>query len=128
MTQRLLGIDYGRAHVGLALAITPLAEPLHSVSSEQAVAEINKLVKQHQVDTLVFGLSDGYIGQETREFAKQFVSDNLKVEFLDETLSSQEAQVQIRHKKMGARRQGQHQFAAAIILQNYLDLKATSYA
>lgn len=128
MSHRYLGIDYGRAHVGLALALTPLAEPLHTVATNQAVTEINKLIEQYQIDTLVFGLSEGYIGEETRTFAAQFVTDQVSVEYLDETLSSQEAQAQIRHKKMGTRRQGQHQFAAAVILQNYLDLQTTTYA
>lgn len=127
MQKRYLGIDYGRAQVGLALATSPLAEPLYSVSLEKAVSTINQLVLDHQVDVLVFGLSEGPIGEETKEFAKQFEA-SIEIDFVDETLSTQDAQKSLRHKKKSVRRGADHHFAAAILLQQYLDFNQTSYA
>lgn len=127
MQKRYLGVDYGRAHVGLAKATTFLAEPLYSVDLDQAKVEIQKLVAQHEIDTIVFGLSEGYIGTETKQFAQSLNLDQVTIEFVDETLSSQEAQALIRHKKQAARQGSDHHYAAAVLLQHYIDLHQTNY-
>ena len=39
-----LGIDYGDAKVGIALATGPLAEPLTTVKTEKALQSIKQLI------------------------------------------------------------------------------------
>jgi putative transcription antitermination factor YqgF len=116
-----LCIDFGRQHLGLALATTDLAEPLLTIPTAESTPVIAALVHQHAIDQIVVGLPDGDIANH----AKAFV-DNLKLTistpiiFHDETLSTHEAKQKLLHAKK-SKRQLDHHFAAALILQDYLD-------
>jgi putative Holliday junction resolvase len=119
--QKILGIDYGRKKTGLAIAEGPLAEPLFVIrysDIKTLEAKIKELVEKYKIEKIVIGVSEGKMGKESREFA-----DRLGAETFDETLTTKEAQnlsieAGINQKK---RQEMEDAYAAAIMLQNYLD-------
>lgn len=121
MSHSYLGIDYGRSWVGLAWGNDSIATPLETVPVDKAEAAIERLINEHQVDTIVMGLSEGMMNTPTREFAKSLEHLVVEIVFVDETLSSQDAKQRIAHKKAGVRKGPDHHFAAAVLLQDYLD-------
>lgn len=117
-----LGIDYGRSQVGIAMATTPLAEPLVSVPLDQAFERIHQLINDHGIGTLVVGLSEGAMADETRTFVAQLKHTvTIPIVFQDETLSSQTAQSRLQLASKKKRQGPDHHYAAAVILQEYLD-------
>jgi len=126
---RYLAIDYGLAHIGLAISDGILAEPfgqLDYVSDERLITDVVKICQKENVSILVVGISEGAMAEKTKQFALKLEQKlGLTVEQVDETLSSQEAvrlMVEAQTKQSKRREKG-HQTAAAIILQEYLDNK-----
>jgi len=124
---RTLGLDYGRSKVGVALGTGTFAEPMEVIRySDTNILEkrIEKLIKEEKIDKVVVGISEGVMEIESKEFAEAiqpFIHS--KIEFYDETLTSKDAQrlsqeAGIKQKK---RHQMEDAYAAAIMLQNYLD-------
>ncbi len=130
-----LGLDVGRKRVGVAgcdgigLIATGLTT-IQRTSFKQDLEQLQQLVEEREVQILVVGLPyslDGSIGfqaKQVRKFAKRVAKAlNLPLEFVDERLTSVEAQEQMkaqnlvpsRHKALIDRK------AAAIILQQWLD-------
>lgn len=124
---RILGIDYGLKKVGLAISDGLLAEPLAVLKVKdinEAVAKIEQILQVQQVESIVIGLSENKSAKLTQEFGKKLRQlVNIPIVFQDETLSTHEAQILsiesgIKRKK---RREMEDAYAAAIILQSYLD-------
>lgn len=124
---RILGLDYGRSKVGVAIGVGTFAEPLKVIrykDTKTLEAQIKKLIEDEKIDKVIVGISEGEMGEETKEFAEAiqpFIST--KIEFYDETLTSKDAQrlsqeAGIPQKK---RHQMEDAYAATIMLQAYLD-------
>lgn len=118
---KILGIDYGRSKMGLAVADGLLAEPLKVIrhsNSEILKKEIEKFVKENGIEKIVVGISEGKMGEESKKFA-----ESLGAMTFDETLTSQDAQRLSREAGIPPkkRREMEDAYAAAIMLQNYLD-------
>lgn len=111
---RILGIDYGRSKIGLAVAENGLAEPWKVVNP----IELKKILEKEKFDKIVVGISEGEMGTESGKFAK-----TLGAETFDETLSTQDAQKLSREAGVSKkkRRGMEDAYAASIMLQNYLD-------
>ncbi len=137
---RILGLDYGDRHVGLALS-DPLrltAQPLgqYSLAGEGKDREyFATLIRQHEVTEIVVGLPlrmDGNLGtraEKTRHFARWLEKTfNLPVVLWDERLTSQQTAGIMHEQKIGWRkRKGvEHQISASLILQSYLDHRRNS--
>lgn len=126
---RILGIDYGRKKIGLALADGLLAEPLKVIKfqliDKKAIIEIAKVVEVEHVDKVVVGVSEGRIGRESKSFSRS-LSQNLRipVETFDETLTTYDAQKFSLEAgiKRGKRKALEDAYAATVMLQNYLAL------
>ncbi len=117
-----LSIDYGTQHIGIAIATTPLAEPLKTIPAKDAIETIIKLTTQHKIDHIVIGLSENQMAQTTTDFAHQLSAQTqLPIHLHDETLTSQTASQKLSHAKKKTKRGPDHHFAAALILQDYLD-------
>ena len=126
---RVLGIDYGKAKLGLSIGDSKnrLAEPLKVikyVSQDEVKSTLNKIVLQEGIENIVIGLPSGGIGELAREFGASLTAIlKIPVIYHDETLSTIDAQKKsissgINRKK---RRAMEDAYAAAIILQDYFD-------
>ncbi len=120
MPMNYLGIDYGQKHLGLALAMSPIAEPLDSLEPSMAQQKISQLVKKYNIQKIIIGLPD----ENQRESIQQFFSSldlECQLVLVDETLSSHDARHALLHTSQTSRQKKEHSVAAAIILQSYID-------
>lgn len=109
-----LGLDYGEAKVGIAIAEGPLADPLMTVATKSAISSIEQLLRTYTIDEII-------IGDCPPEFKSQLEELGLPVQTVDETLSSHDAREALLHTTQTKRKEQEHEVAAAIILQNWLD-------
>lgn len=125
---RILGIDYGRKKIGLAIGDTEtkLVEPLKVIRYQSKEEALEKVSRVSRVSKVVLGISEGKMAEETRMFAKE-LEDKLgvSIDFQDETLTTLDAQRfsiegGIKRKK---RKKMEDAYSAALILQSYLDSK-----
>lgn len=124
--QTLLAFDYGEKNVGVALGntLTAQARALLTIQAtgEQRWTKITSLLKEWQPDALVVGVPfhpDGVAHENTvkaQKFARQLHGRyQLPVFTCDERYSTTSAH------EMGATGAAADAYAAAIILQQYLD-------
>ncbi len=125
---KILGIDYGRSKVGLALADGPLAEPLKVIrykDGDLLINEIKKIIEKEEIEKVVVGVSEGEMGEESKNFALAIshLPLAISVETFDETLTSHDAQTLSIEAGIGRkkRKEMEDAYAAAIMLQNYLN-------
>lgn len=122
----ILGIDYGEKKIGLALSEKgKLALPYEVLRLpwKDVVRKITDIVKREGVERVVIGFSE----KETQE-EKRFIDGlekalDIPIDLWDETLTTQEAErlaieAGIPRKK---RKKMEDAFAAALMLQSYLD-------
>jgi putative holliday junction resolvase len=125
----VLGIDYGLKKVGLAVGDTDsrLAEPLRVVrysDIEILKEEIKKVFFNVKAEKVVVGVSEGKMAEMANSFGKNLEKYlNTSVVFQDETLSTHDAMLlSIEAGMSRKKRKGMEDaFAAAIMLQNYLE-------
>jgi putative holliday junction resolvase len=135
---RYLGLDLGRATIGLALAddVLRTARALETVrrASEAAdLAALRRVAEQYEVARVILGLplnmdgSEGSSARLSRAFGhKVEAALGLPVELFDERLSTFEAETRLRERGLSARDQRSviDAEAAAVILQEWLDARA----
>jgi len=109
---KYLGIDWGKRHIGLAISDGTLAEiyrELSVFSLQSAVKQIKKIVMDEGIDQIIVGLPDSGESRSMAEAGiKSLQAAGCRVQTTDETLTSYNSK-------------GDHQKAAALILQEYLD-------
>ena len=130
-----MGIDFGLARIGIALSDDTkfLATPFETYKRKGEVEDIEHLIniiKTKNVDEIVCGLPMNMAGEEqeiaikTRDFmAKLATQIEIKVEFVDERLSSIMAEEMLKETERDwkKRKEKLDAVAASIILQDYLD-------
>ncbi len=123
----ILGIDYGRRKIGLAISEGFLSEPLKVIrykKREEAFKEIKSIVLREKVEKIVIGISEGEMLLETKDFAEELAKVvEVPVDYQDETLSTYDAKnlsfgAGIKRKK---RRFMEDSYSAALILESYLE-------
>ena len=123
----ILGIDYGLSRIGLALADNALVQPLGVIQrSPRLVRQLQAICQKNNIERIIIGLPEGKIATEVKKFAHQLkLAVNLPINFQDESLTTQEAfsKMIMLGKKRKARQKKQDSFAAALILQAYLERK-----
>ena len=134
----ILGIDYGRARIGLAVSdeIGFLAHPLETVkNSAQAISRIAAVIKERKIDTVVVGMpktlggDHGIAAQEVSEFIEKLrAASPCQIVEWDERLTTAEAQRALRDAGKTTRESRAYidQIAAQMILQGYLDRQQTA--
>jgi putative holliday junction resolvase len=150
---RILGIDYGRARIGLALADTEtaLADPLDTlerVNRNEDMRRLREIVRAHSVKQIVVGLplrldgTRGEMAEEAARFAERVRKQlGVPVEMVDERLTSWEAErlleeqagrvihgARAAHKKpkKAEPKASVDAIAAAVILKEYLEQQRTA--
>jgi putative holliday junction resolvase len=123
-TINYLGIDWGEKRIGLASADSELklALPLGTVPD---LAGVIQALNDEAINIIVIGQPNKMSGQTEgltpayENFIRLLKEQtNLEIKFVDERLTSQEADALGGPKKLRA---GRDEIAAAIILQAYLD-------
>jgi len=128
---RVLGVDFGLRHLGIALSDEGglLARPLrvlHVTSVRDAPDAVAEVATEAEARTVVVGVPLGLEGEERREEVRRVERfahalrkrSGLEVFLVDESLSTREAE-----QAPGAREDDpkRHAQAAAVILQRWLD-------
>ena len=135
-----LGLDVGKKRIGVAgcdgtgLIATGLTT-IERTSFKKDIEQLEKLVEEREAQVLVVGLpysmngTLGFQAQQVQKFAKRVAKAlQLPVEYVDERLTSVEAQEQLKaQKRFDSRNKGLiDRQAAAIILQQWLDQRRSS--
>lgn len=132
-----LGLDVGKRRMGVAgcdgtgLIATGLTTIYRTTWAED-IRQLKEIIEARRVDILVIGLPynlDGTVGFQAKQVqkfgSKIFSSLQLPIEYVDERLTSVEAEAQLKtQKNFSTRNKGAIDCrAAAIILQQWLDMK-----
>ena len=144
----ILGIDYGRARIGLALADgrTGLARPLETlkrINRNEDMRRLREIVRAHGIKQIVVGLplrldgSRGEMAEEAARFGERIRKQlGVPVEMVDERLTSWEAERLLedhsgkifhdgaktsQKKRRESTRASVDAMAAAVILKEYLE-------
>ena len=123
---KILGIDHGSKHVGLAKGDdeNKIALPFLSLENEgidNLIGELSGIVKDEDIDVVVVGYPINLKGGKTEQTNKvEVFVEKLKVGLNCKVVLEDE-----RFSTVGARKMGsdvdEHQLAAQSILQGYLD-------
>ena len=132
---RKMGVDYGDKRIGIALTdslciISSPFEVYKNIGEEDALKHLNSIIKEYDVDEVAMGLPinmDGTEGERAllhRQFGEKLERlANVKVHFIDERLTSAEAEEIL--ISSGVRREKRKELidkiAAQIILQTYIN-------
>lgn len=121
---KILGVDYGRKKIGLAISEGEIAEPLAVVSPKNWLLALNEFCQRQEIEKIVIGISEGKMAEETRRFGEKIQKlTGVPVVFHDETLTSIEAKKKMIEAKKGKRKRKKEEdaVAAALILQSFLE-------
>ena len=115
----LLGVDFGEKKIGLAIATGPLSEPVGIVKN---LKEVVRFCQEHRIDKIILGLSEGEMAKTQKKVAQRLKeSTGLPIELQDETLTTKEAIMKMKQAGKKVKKREEDAFAAALILQDYLD-------
>lgn len=124
----ILGIDYGRRKVGLAISLSSsLAEPYKVIRykhTNQLIRQIKEIIQELEIEKLILGVPEGAMALEINNFGDTLKKElEIPVEYSDETLTSLDAQKlsQISGIKRKKRKEMEDAYAASLMLQDYLD-------
>lgn len=130
----LLGFDFGEKRIGIAVgqsltgSVTPL-KTLSAINQKPDWEGISALIEEWRPDLLILGLplhmdgSEQEITQRVKRFGNQLKGRyNLPVEWVDERLSSHEAEQMLREQGKKRSNKGDiDKLAAALILKSWLE-------
>jgi putative Holliday junction resolvase len=129
---RILALDVGKRRIGIAISdpLALTARPHSTIErNKESVGKIEKIISEMNVDLLLIGLPlhlsgvEGEQAKDVRKFAAQLAAVNIPIEFVDERLSTVDAQERLGNKQhqRGQKEKGKlDAVAAAIILEAYL--------
>ena len=136
---RILALDHGTKRIGVAVSdeLQMIASPLEFIPSEpwaDFLARLKDIVREKEVGLVLVGMPrnmDGSYGpaaQKVREFVAALqVALTVSIRTLDERLTTVQAQKALiqANVRRDKRKVKVDQTAAAILLQSYLDSRAT---
>jgi len=124
----IIALDVGSVRIGVAIAnsIARLARPLTTLDTEAFDGMFRGIVDEHQPLKIIVGLPRSLSGNDTpqTEFVRQFTAAHLaeqKTVFMDEALTSQKAEAELKRRKKPYDKPDIDALAATYILQDYLD-------
>jgi len=123
---RLLGIDYGRKKIGVAISEGQLVEPLMvlKISSQKDVLEkLCFLISEKDIEKIVIGTPGGRMDGEIKEFGRLLQNKSkISTVFQDETLTTKDAQelsIKAGIKRL-KRKEMEDAYSAALMLQSFI--------
>lgn len=124
----ILGVDLGKKTTGLAISLGTIAQPLKTITHKtlaESVDKISKIAIDEKIEKVIVGYVEGKIKPYFQMFAQKLKEKNpdLEIILIDETLTSRQAtdtMININLPKF-KRQSRQHEIAAALILQSYLE-------
>jgi putative Holliday junction resolvase len=129
MTRYFLGLDWGKAKVGVALADDETRMAFaHSIlkNDKQIFDALRSLIEEHSVKTVVVGVPLTYahtegLGDDARVFGDEVAKQcSVVVEFFQEMFTTKMAQSNL--LQSGKKSNLDDQEAARLILQEWLDM------
>jgi len=138
---RILGIDYGRRRIGLALSdadeilASPLPTYVRGHSEDRDVTSLARAIRRHGASAVVVGQplnldgSRGEMAEEAEAFADRIrVATGLPVALFDERLTSRDADRAMLEANLSRRRRKElrDSLSAVLILQGHLDRRNSS--
>ena len=133
MAKNLMALDVGTRRIGVALADSNIriSVPFDTIEvneeTHSEITDINEIIVRENINILVVGLPRNQSGEETsqseytKKFAKNFELSVDKIVFQDESLTSVQAEDQLKSYKKPYSKGDIDMTAAAIILQDYLE-------
>lgn len=124
---KILGIDYGRKKMGVAVAESDekLVQPIGIVANDQfSMTNFQKIINDQNIKKIVIGVPGGLVDNEIRNFGKKLEEEiRLPVKYFDETLTTQDAQEVLIESggKRKKRKEKEDAIAAALMLQYYFE-------
>ena len=134
---KVAALDYGRARIGVALAdeLGYLAHPrpfVAAMPAPKALRELKTFARDETIELFLVGLprnmdgTEGSSARRVRKFAKDLEqATGIPVEFVDERLSTVEAQARLHSagKSEKTSRAVIDSATAAVLLQGWLDVR-----
>lgn len=127
---KILALDLGDVHVGVAISddLRILASPLTTLQAHLLMQQLQQLITQYDIGTIVVGLPITLKGTQSAQTKKieetyaelQQLFPTITFAVWDERLTSKQAAL-IRPGKNKQDKAKQHAIAAAIMLQSYLE-------
>jgi putative Holliday junction resolvase len=132
---RIVGVDFGRARVGLAVSdpLLHFAQPLDAFPPAEAIRQLEQINGREGISKVILGWplqldgSEGEAVEQTKAFETRVRKRLPDVEIVrwDERFSSKEAAAALlasgAKKSVRRKKENVDAMAAAIILQTYLD-------
>jgi putative holliday junction resolvase len=126
---KYLGIDYGKRKMGLAVSEGQIASVFGVIkinSLEEALQKILNVIKKEEIARIVIGIPEsGEARSVTNKFIQELKKRLKEVEIIEaeETLSSFQARSLMHdlHLSQSNINKKEDEYAASIILQNFLD-------
>lgn len=129
--KKVLGLDIGEKRIGLALAegnITSAYGVVDVKSNQAAILEITKICQLENVERIIIGVpknENTFQIDKIRFFAMELAKTvNLPIEYVDETLTSKEAERRLKKSKLDPRseeyKREVDKIAAELILEQYV--------
>jgi putative holliday junction resolvase len=128
-TSHILGIDFGKAKIGLAMADTEtkIAFAYGIIKNDKRIlANLEKIIDKENVQKVIIGIPSYMI--ETSEEANQKslgksleINTGVRVEYFEEMFTTKMAQANLKEKGAKNISQSDDAEAAKIILQEWLD-------
>lgn len=125
----ILCIDYGERKIGVALATGPLADPylvIRYQEMDELLVKLQKIIESERITQLVVGVSERDIANKSKEFGETLSTKlHIPIDYIDETLTSFDARERAIAAGIGRKKRHQNEdaYAAAIMLQSYLDTR-----
>lgn len=129
--RNFLGIDFGKTYIGLALADneTRMAFCYGTIINDKSlVANLKDIVRKENIGKVIIGIPS-YINREEVEYEAEKLGEYLKniehidVSYENEMFSTVMAKENLREKGVKNTKELDHEEAARIILQSWLDNK-----
>ena len=135
---RIMALDYGDARIGVAMSdimciIANGKETYKRTTLNRDLTHFEELIRDNEVDTVVFGLpinmdgTEGVRVEKTREFAAMLAErcPSVKIAFQDERLTTVSAERALLEADMrrDKRKEVIDMVSAVIILQTYMECR-----